>query len=206
MKKLNFPPACASMGPFPLQDDWGMKGAIAVLDKSLDPGKYEETVQAKTFRKVRRPHQHPSSGECWRNGRCCWGLRTKTGVNFECLQTLILVFHRFHGGNKTPAWSNRQTGLGHPIAVLHAVEDLLEKEWRTAKNLRVREKVAEIGNLVHRRFCSGMQGEEMILVELAGTANSLRFFADPSNLPHFVLWLQDLPRAIVLVAPSWNCL
>mmetsp|Transcript_23389 Transcript_23389/g.35449 ORF Transcript_23389/g.35449 Transcript_23389/m.35449 type:complete len:105 (-) Transcript_23389:3811-4125(-) len=53
MKNLNLPPACASMGPFPLQDDWGMKEAIGVLDKSLDPGKYEETVQAETFQKIR---------------------------------------------------------------------------------------------------------------------------------------------------------
>jgi hypothetical protein len=41
------------MGPFPLSDDFGMKAAMLVLDRSLDPGKYADYVQWETFRKAR---------------------------------------------------------------------------------------------------------------------------------------------------------
>ena len=41
------------MGPFPVRDDTGMQAAIAVLDRSMDPGKYAEFVQWGTFRKTR---------------------------------------------------------------------------------------------------------------------------------------------------------
>jgi hypothetical protein len=40
------------MGPFPLDDSVGMKAAIAVLDRSLDPGVYSKCVQWGTFRKT----------------------------------------------------------------------------------------------------------------------------------------------------------
>ena len=39
------------MGPWPLEDSLGMKGVIAVLDRSLDKGVYEDNVQWDTFRK-----------------------------------------------------------------------------------------------------------------------------------------------------------
>jgi hypothetical protein len=51
MKKYGLPPATPPMGPWPLEDVTGMKAAIAVLDRSLDPGIYEDNVQWDTFRK-----------------------------------------------------------------------------------------------------------------------------------------------------------
>jgi hypothetical protein len=41
------------MGPFPLEDTFGMKAALDVLERSLDPGKHAEFVQWDTFRKAR---------------------------------------------------------------------------------------------------------------------------------------------------------
>jgi hypothetical protein len=41
------------MGPYPLEDAFGMGAAVAVLDKSMDRGIYETRVQYATFRKVR---------------------------------------------------------------------------------------------------------------------------------------------------------
>ncbi len=37
------------MGLWPLVDNLGMKAAMAVLDRSLDKGNYEDTVQWDTF-------------------------------------------------------------------------------------------------------------------------------------------------------------
>jgi hypothetical protein len=41
------------MGPFPLSDDFVMKAALVVLDRSLDAGRYSDYIQWETFRKDR---------------------------------------------------------------------------------------------------------------------------------------------------------
>jgi hypothetical protein len=57
------------MGPFPLQDDFGMKAVLVVLDRSLDKGKYSDYVQngkpfAKPGRVLRIFHKQ---------GQAAWG-------------------------------------------------------------------------------------------------------------------------------------
>jgi hypothetical protein len=49
--RLGMPSMTAPMGPWPLEDFQGMSAALAVLDRSLDKGKYETTVQWDTFRR-----------------------------------------------------------------------------------------------------------------------------------------------------------
>jgi hypothetical protein len=51
--RLGMPPVTPPMGPYPSTDSVGMKMAIAVLDRSLDPGLYSECVQWDTFRRIR---------------------------------------------------------------------------------------------------------------------------------------------------------
>jgi hypothetical protein len=51
--RLRMPSITPPMGPFPLEDECGMKAAIAMSDRSLDPGRYADHVQYGTFRKVR---------------------------------------------------------------------------------------------------------------------------------------------------------
>ncbi len=41
------------MGPFPLEDTFGMAAAIVILQVSLNPGKYDKHVQFGTIRKFR---------------------------------------------------------------------------------------------------------------------------------------------------------
>jgi hypothetical protein len=48
-KRFGMPCITPVMGPWPLEDNLGMKVAMALLDRSLDQGKYEETVQWDTF-------------------------------------------------------------------------------------------------------------------------------------------------------------
>ena len=52
-ERTGMPSVTPEMGPFPLDDTLGMKAAVAVLDRSLDPGLYAEHVQWDTFRKAR---------------------------------------------------------------------------------------------------------------------------------------------------------
>ena len=40
-----------AVSPFPLKAAFGMGAAVAVLDKSMDPGRYEDQVHWTTFQK-----------------------------------------------------------------------------------------------------------------------------------------------------------
>jgi hypothetical protein len=51
--RLEMPSIPPPVGPFPLSDECGMSAAIAMLDRSLDPGRYADNVQHGVFRKVR---------------------------------------------------------------------------------------------------------------------------------------------------------
>mmetsp|Transcript_22938 Transcript_22938/g.34787 ORF Transcript_22938/g.34787 Transcript_22938/m.34787 type:complete len:102 (-) Transcript_22938:1266-1571(-) len=44
MERFGFPSMTPSMGPFPLRDNWGMKAAVAILDRTFDPRTYEAKV------------------------------------------------------------------------------------------------------------------------------------------------------------------
>ena len=51
--RLDMPSITPPMGPFPLSNECGMIGTIAMLDRSLDPDRYADHVQFGVFRKVR---------------------------------------------------------------------------------------------------------------------------------------------------------
>jgi hypothetical protein len=59
------------------------------------------------------------------------------------------------------------------IDVIHAADQILEAEWNQATSVVHKKKVAEMGAWIIGGFCTGLRGEEMLLIELAGTANSL---------------------------------
>jgi hypothetical protein len=59
------------------------------------------------------------------------------------------------------------------IDVIHAANRILEAEWNQATCVVHKKKVAEMGAWIIGGFCTGLRGEEMLLIELAGTANSL---------------------------------
>jgi hypothetical protein len=55
---FGLPDLLPNMGPHSLSDEWGMGLAIVMLEKSLDKGKYRETVQFETVRKLRAAYSN----------------------------------------------------------------------------------------------------------------------------------------------------
>jgi hypothetical protein len=47
-----------SMGPFPVEDTFGMKITCTILHRTLDPGKHEEHIQFSTAEKIRRAYSN----------------------------------------------------------------------------------------------------------------------------------------------------
>eukprot|EP00978_Attheya_sp_CCMP212_P011253 scaffold27642_cov30-Attheya_sp.AAC.1 len=74
------------------------------------------------------------------------------------------------------------------IDVVHAAAHILEVEWARAKTKDQKKRIAEMGVWFVAGFCSGLRGEEMILIERAGTRiNSLTHLEDPEPWFKFVV-------------------
>ncbi len=70
------------------------------------------------------------------------------------------------------------------INVLHELNKILEIEWRQTKDPLLRTMTAEMGTWNIGGFCTRLRGEEMLLIEYAGTAKILEHLLDVVD-PHF---------------------
>ncbi len=162
------------LGPFTVNDDLGMKAAIAILDRSLDKGSYGPNVQWATFRKL-------MSGVTNTSQAGVGGLRDSVGAyerNKIWISTTIshqFWFSRFMMGIQKRVGEVRRQDEAFTIRVLEEIQIQLEVEWNQSeeKDKAGRRRIAELGTSFIGGFCCGMRGEEMLLLELAGTCNIL---------------------------------
>jgi len=183
MDRLRLPDVSPSLGPFPLSDIHGMLPAIAVLDRSLDKGLYEEHVQWETFRKQRSSitNVYQASvmglqdvvGAFERNR--CWISRVPTHTFW--FTRFMEGLHKRVGEVVKPKWPV-------PIEVMKEIDEMLNKLWEEAEPHK-RKKIAEMGLWFLGGFCTGLRGEEMLMIELAGTTKSIKYL-ELSVDPHFM--------------------
>jgi hypothetical protein len=174
------------LGPWPLEDSLGMKGAITVLDHSLDKGVYEDNVQWDTFRKQMLTITNISQA-------AVGGLENLVGAYERKRMWISNVvshqfwFSRFMTGVHKRVGQVRKQDKEMSIAsieVLHAADAILEDQWSRAGNPNEKKQIAEMGVWFVGGFCIGLRGEEMLNIELAGTANNIKHLEDEVN-PHF---------------------
>jgi hypothetical protein len=183
MRKYGLPATTPAMGPWPLEDSLGMKAAIAVLDRSLDKGVYEANVQWDTFRKQMSAVTNISQA-------AVGGLANSVGAYERRRMWISSVvshqfwFSRFMTGIHKRVGQVRKADKEMSIEVLHAVDQILEDQWASASSLSQKKRIAEMGVWFVGGFCTGLRGEEMVRIELAGTANNVRHLNDAVNA-HF---------------------
>jgi hypothetical protein len=182
--RLGYPSVTPAMGPWKLADDLGMKAAMAVLDRSLDKGVYEDTVQWDTFRRAMSAVTNISQA-------AVGGLEDSVGA-YERNKMFIsgvvthkFWFSRFMSGVHKRVGQVRKPDRVLTIDIIHAVDRILESEWENSKRGDERKRIAEMGAWFIGGFCTGLRGEEKLLIELAGTAKSLEHLTDVKNA-HFV--------------------
>jgi hypothetical protein len=177
------PSIAPPMGPFPLDDSVGMKAAIAVLDRSLNPGVYSECVQWGTFRKTRSAITNISQA-------VVSGLQDSVGayerkhVRISTVVTHQFWFSRFITGVHLRVGEIRKPDELLTIKVVHEIHRVLSREWSQATTPATKKRVAEMDTWFVAGFCTGIRGEETLLIEHAGTAKSLKHLGDVVD-PHF---------------------
>jgi hypothetical protein len=181
--RLGMPCVTPPLGPWPLEDKLGMKVALAVLDRSLDKGVYEATVQWDTFRRQMSAVTNISQAAVGGLGNSV-GAYERNKMFISEAVTHKFWFSRFMTGVHKQVGQVRKPDRVLTIDIIHAVDRLLESEWENATSADERKRIVEMGTWYLGGFCTGLRGEEMLLIELAGTANSLVHLADPKNA-HF---------------------
>ena len=80
---------------------------------------------------------------------------------------------------------------------------MLTVEWSQATTYETRRTVAEMGAWFIAGFCSGLRGEEMLLIEVAGTRASMEFLTDP-DCPHFLLTVSGRTKGNQLAGSKFS--
>lgn len=195
-ERLNLNSTVHHLGPFPLYDSFGMLPAIAVLDKSLDKGKYEEFVQWETFRKMRSAitnfHQASASGL-----EDVIASYERKNLWISKVPTHSFWFSRFMTGIHKRVGEVVRQDWPIPIEVVQYIDKALNRLWRDAVDDASRKKIAEMGVWFVVQFCTGLRGEEMLLVEFTGTADSLKFLEEESD-PHFLLRIKGRTKGFLI--------
>lgn len=187
-ERMGVPCLVPEMGPFPLCDSMGMMSAAAILDRSQDRGRTEKYVQWDTFRGTRSFITNASQAGVAGLGETV-GAYEKNKMWISNVVTHSFWFSRFMEGLHKRVGESRRQDEPITIEVLKEIEYILEDEWEVATSYTDKLRVAEMGVWFIVGFCSGLRGEEMLLIELAGTASDLDFLTD-RNLPHFVLTIS----------------
>jgi hypothetical protein len=176
-KDMGMPPMCPPMGPMPLEDSNGMEIAGGILNRSLNKGKYAEHVQYETCRKARSAVTNVS--QAGGSGLAATiGAYEKSRLWILEVQTHSFWFTRFMTGIHRRVGEVRKQDEPITIRVLKVVKELLELDWGCSTNVRQKRRIAEMGVWFVCGFCTGLRGEEMILIEFAGTAASLKFLEE----------------------------
>jgi hypothetical protein len=95
--RLNMPSLTPPMGPFPLKDSLGTGVAIAVFDRLLDPGNYDDFVQWETFQRTRSCVTNISQAGCFGLGESVGAFERWT-MWISQVVTHLFWFSRFMSG------------------------------------------------------------------------------------------------------------
>jgi hypothetical protein len=133
------------MGPFPLEASCGMKAAMLVLDRSLDPWRYSDYVGWETFRKSRSAIMNISQADvsglldvvgAYERNRC-W---------ISKVPTHTFWFHRFMVGiHKRAGEIRTRQDEALTTDALHEIDKILEAKWRSTVDVWILRWAPEMG-------------------------------------------------------------
>jgi hypothetical protein len=171
--RLSLPSVTPAMGPFPLRDHFGMLPAIALLDRSLAKGIHSDHVQWGTFRKARSVVTNITQAGVGGLGDSV-GAYERNRTWISNVATHQFWYSRFMHGVHKRVGEVRKPDEIITIDVLHAVDKILEMEWANAKSSEQKRRICEMGAWMMGGFCTGLRGEEMLLVDMLGTLTSVQ--------------------------------
>lgn len=192
-----FPP----MGPFPVEDSFGMGTAIVMLELSLRPGINDKTVQFNTIRKFRSSYSNVYQASVKGQGNTTMSNGVRKLTVTEC-PTYGDWFTRFNKGCHKRMGDIVCPDRAVSIPIMLEIFRQLEFEWEDASFDNT--DIALEGALYVIGFCCALRGEEIPKVDLQGT---LKHWEESgrSAPAHVVVALLGLSLdASCLTDKKWN--
>lgn len=173
--RVGLAPSFAPLGPYPVEDSFGFSVAIAMVMKSLEPGKYATHQQFETIRKLRAAYLNAFMASLAGTSslRTVGGDRTKYFLTDSPTQSLF--FERFSRGCLCRMGQIVKQDWAIPLPVVHALLETLESDWTEAQKLgrRDQELIGMLGAYVVIAFCGSFRGNEVFLADMHGAAKYL---------------------------------
>jgi len=175
------------LGPYPLEDSFGMRAAVVMLEVSLNPGINDDTVQYGTVRKFRSAFSniHKASKEGQQ------GSVMMKDTNKMFISTCVtdgLFFEKFTKGCHKRMGDIVKPDRALSVDILVAIYSLLEDDWGRVMSLRERWELALEGCFYALSFVCALRGEEVPLANLAGIREHL-VESGAFKIPHVVVAL-----------------
>lgn len=167
--KVGLTPQFPPLGPFPVKDSVGMGVAIAMLLKSMEPGRYQQSYQQfETIRKLRASYSncYMASVEGVLSLRTVGADRVKHHLTLSPTQSLW--FERFAQGCIRRMGQDVRQDWAIPLAAMHGLIEIVEREWRAPRNDKHKELLASVAAYSLIAFCGSFRGPEVFLTDLHG--------------------------------------
>jgi hypothetical protein len=171
------------MGPFPLEDTFGMAAAIVVLQLSLKPGKYASHLQFGSVRKLRAALSNVYHASVEGQQATVMAKDTRKLVVTKC-PTYGEFFERFMKGMHKRMGEDIRPDKAISIQLMKELSSQLEEEWESGTSNKLRVSMEASFYLI--AFCCALRGEEVPLADLFGIA---RYWLDGERhvTPHVII-------------------
>jgi hypothetical protein len=154
------------MGPFPVEDNMGMGIAIVLLQRSLDKGKYDKTVQFETIRKFRSAASNVFHASVEGQGAMTMAKDSRKLMVTTC-PTYGDYFERFMRGMHKRMGDVVRPDRALSLPIMLELVQLVEQDWLTAPTTK-KLKLALEGTFYTLAYTLALRGEEVPLIELHG--------------------------------------
>lgn len=183
LKRVNVDPQVAPLGPFPKHDIMGISVAIAVVLRSLDPGKYANYSQYDTIRKLRSAHANQymaSVSGC--NSMVSIGKAKSKQMLSHC-PTQSLWYERFSFGCLKRMGQIVKQDLAISIEVMLELINQFTRDIQMA-NEQDKFNLVLAATYSVIAFCGSFRGNEVFLVELDGLK---RYYEEEKDKDHVII-------------------
>ncbi len=167
-------PQFPALGPFPLQDVFGVTAAVAMLAKSLEPGRYKNHTQFKTMRKLRSAYSNLFHASATSSVSMLTVGSDSAKTFLSSCPSHSLWFERFAKGCLCRMGQEVRQDLAMSIKVLLALLDLVEREWLADPTMHGKETKVFIGAYSVIAYGGSFRGNEVFLTDLYGLARYSR--------------------------------
>ena len=187
LEHLGIQPQYPALGPFPVEDNLGYGVAVAMLLKSLEPGRYDVYQQFATIRKLQAGYHnvYMSSVEGATSLRSVGGDKAKHFLN-TC-PTHSGWFEMFALGCLCRMGQEIRQDRAVSLLVMHALLQQFSREWDSSNDPHQRLWIASLASYCVICFCGSFRGPEGFLVDLYGLRKYLNVPRHSSDLAYVII-------------------